>query len=198
MSVFVKICGLRDAGSVATAVSAGANAVGFVFAESVRRVRPAEASAAVQNIPAEVQRVAVMRHPSNDEWQSVLAGFAPNVLQTDAEDFDKLDVPDNVVRWPVIREGSAAASKPLPPVYIYEGASSGMGQKVDWSRAAKLARHGQMILAGGLTVGNVATAIRTVQPFGVDVSSAVESAPGYKDDELIRKFIGAVRAAENN
>ena len=72
------------------------------------------------------------------------------------------------------------------------------GQKVDWSRAAKLARHGQMILAGGLTVGNVATAIRTVQPFGVDVSSAVESAPGYKDDELIRKFIGAVRAAENN
>ncbi len=57
MSVFVKICGLRDADSVATAVSAGTNAVGFVFAESVRRVTPAEASAAVQNIPAEVQRV---------------------------------------------------------------------------------------------------------------------------------------------
>ncbi len=198
MSVFVKICGLRDADSVATAVSAGTNAVGFVFAESVRRVTPAEASAAVQNIPAEVQRVAVMRHPSNDEWQSVLVGFAPDILQTDAEDFDELDVPDNVVRWPVIREGSAAASKPLPPVYIYEGASSGVGQKVDWSRAAKLACNGQMILAGGLTVGNVATAIRTVQPFGVDVSSAVESTPGRKDDELIRKFIGAVRAAENS
>ena len=198
MSVFVKICGLRDAGSAATAVSAGANAVGFVFAESVRRVTPAEASAAAQNIPAEVQRVAVMRHPSNDEWQTVLAGFAPDALQTDADDFDKLDVPDNIVRWPVIREGSAAASNPLPPVYIYEGARSGMGEKVDWSRAAKLARNGQMILAGGLTVVNVATAIRTVQPFGVDVSSAVESVPGYKDDELIRKFIGAVRAAENS
>lgn len=198
MSVYVKICGLRDADSVATAVNAGANAVGFVFAESVRRVTPAEASAAVQNIPAEVQRVAVMRHPSNDEWQSVLAGFAPDVLQTDAEDFDELDVPDNLIRWPVIREGSAAASKPLPPVYIYEGASSGVGQKVDWSRAADLARDGQMILAGGLTVDNVATAIRTVQPFGVDVSSAVESAPGYKDDVLIQKFIGAVRAAENS
>ena len=198
MSVYVKICGLRDVDSVVTAVSAGTNAVGFVFAESVRRVTPAEASAAAQNIPAEVQRVAVMRHPSNDEWQSVLAGFAPDILQTDAEDFDELDVPDNIVRWPVIREGSAAASKPMPPVYVYEGASSGVGQKVDWSRAAKLACNGQMILAGGLTVGNVATAIRTVQPFGVDVSSAVESTPGHKDDDLIRKFIGAVRAAENS
>ena len=198
MSVYVKICGLRDVDSVVTAVSAGTNAVGFVFAESVRRVTPAEASAAAQNIPAEVQRVAVMRHPSNDEWQSVLAGFAPDILQTDAEDFDELDVPDNIVRWPVIREGSAAASKPMPPVYVYEGTSSGVGQKVDWSRAAKLACNGQMILAGGLTVGNVATAIRTVQPFGVDVSSAVESTPGHKDDDLIRKFIGAVRAAENS
>jgi len=101
MSMFIKICGLRDKDSVAVAVSAGANAVGFVFAESVRQVTPAEAAAAAQSIPAEVQRVAVMRHPSNDEWQAVLAGFAPDVLQTDAEDFDELDVPDNIIRWPV-------------------------------------------------------------------------------------------------
>lgn len=198
MSVFVKICGLRDIDSVTTAVSAGANAVGFVFAESVRRVTPAEATAAAQAVPAGVQRVAVMRHPSNDEWQSVLAGFAPDVLQTDAEDFASLDVPDNVIRWPVIRESSRAASEPLPQVYIYEGARSGMGETVDWSRAAELASNGRMILAGGLAVDNVATAIRTVRPFGVDVSSAVESAPGHKNDELIRQFIGAVRAAENS
>jgi len=196
MSMFIKICGLRDKDSVAVAVSAGANAVGFVFAESVRQVTPAEAAAAAQSIPAEVQRVAVMRHPSNDEWQAVLAGFAPDVLQTDAEDFDELDVPDNIIRWPVIREGSAAVSKPLPQVYVYEGASSGMGETVDWSRAADVATNGKMILAGGLAVGNVAAAIRTVRPFGVDVSSAVESAPGHKDDELIRQFIGAVRRGE--
>ena len=198
MSVFIKICGLRNIDSVAIAVRAGANAVGFVFAESVRQVTPAEATAAAKNVPAGVQRVAVMRHPSNDEWQSVLAGFVPDVLQTDAEDFDKLDVPDSVVRWPVIREGSAASSNPLPQIYIYEGASSGMGETVDWSRAALVAANGRMILAGGLAVNNVATAIQTVRPYGVDVSSAVESAPGHKDDELIRQFIGAVRATENN
>ncbi len=198
MSVFVKICGLRDKDSVAAAIKAGANAVGFVFAGSVRQVTPAEAVAATGSVPAEVQRVAVMRHPSNDEWQAVLAGFAPDVLQTDAEDFDELDVPDNVIRWPVIREGSAAASKPLPQVYVYEGASSGMGETVDWSHAAAVATNGKMILAGGLAVSNVAAAIRTVRPFGVDVSSAVESAPGHKDDELIRQFIGAVRAVENS
>ena len=198
MSVFVKICGLRNIDSVATAVSAGANAVGFVFAESVRQVTPEEATAAAKSTPAGVQRVAVMRHPSNDEWQSVLAGFAPDVLQTDAEDFDKLDVPDRIARWPVIREGGVAATNPLPQIYIYEGARSGVGETVDWSRAAEVATNGQMILAGGLAVSNVATAIRTVRPFGVDVSSAVESAPGHKDDELIRQFIGAVRATENN
>lgn len=198
MSVFVKICGLRDIDSVASAVSAGANALGFVFAESVRQVTPAEATAAAKSIPAGVQRVAVMRHPSNDEWQSVLSGFAPDVLQTDAEDFNVLDVPESVVRWPVIREGSAAASKPLPQIYVYEGASSGTGKTVDWLRASEVAANGRMILAGGLAVSNVATAIRTVRPFGVDVSSAVESAPGHKDNELIRQFIGAVRAAENS
>jgi len=198
MSVFVKICGLRDIESVTTAVSAGADAVGFVFAESVRQVSPAEATAAAKSIPAGVKRVAVMRHPSNDEWQAVLAGFVPDVLQTDAEDFDSLDVPGSIVRWPVVREGSAASTNPLPQIYIYEGASSGMGETVDWSRAAAVATDGQMILAGGLAVNNVATAIRTVRPYGVDVSSAVESAPGHKDDELIRQFIGAVRATEKD
>ena len=198
MKMFIKICGLRDIDSVATAVSAGADAVGFVFAKSVRQVTPAEATAAARGIPAGVQRVAVMRHPSNDEWQAVLAGFVPDVLQTDAEDFDDLDVPESVVRWPVIREGSAAASNPLPQIYIYEGVSSGVGEAVDWSRAAQVAANGRMILAGGLAVDNVATAIRTVRPFGVDVSSAVESAPGQKDNGLIRQFIGAVRAAENS
>ena len=198
MKVFVKICGLRSAEHVEAAAVAGAAAVGFVFAESVRRVSPQEARAAASNLPAGVKRVAVMRHPSNDEWLSVLDEFTPDVLQTDVEDLASLDVPGNVLRWPVIRESNITAREPLPDVFVYEGENSGAGETVDWSGAATLARQGQMILAGGLTAGNIATAIRTVLPWGVDVSSAVEASPGEKDVELIRRCIGAVRAAEND
>lgn len=198
MSVFVKICGLRDAGSVAAAVEAGVDALGFVFAESVRKISPKQASAVAQEIPTGVQRVAVMRHPSNEEWRAVLDEFEPDVLQTDVEDFEELDVPSQVLCWPVIREGSSAASGELPGVFVYEGKNSGAGEIVDWSRAAAAAGRGRMILAGGLAVDNVAEAIETTRAWGVDVSSGVESRPGQKDVELIRQFIGAVRATEND
>ena len=197
MSLLIKICGLRDVADVHAAITAGADAIGFVFADSVRRVSPGEASDACQRIPAIIKRVAVMRHPSNEEWLRVLDGFAPDVLQTDIEDFDSLDVPYSVQRWPVIREGDAALDAPLPDTFLYEGAQSGRGKTVDWEQAAGISARGNMILAGGLSADNVAAAIRTVRPIGVDVSSAVESAPGRKDPNLIERFVSAARAAEN-
>ncbi len=196
MTVFVKICGIRDAETAAAAVAAGADAIGFVFAKSAREVTPGEARAAASNVPDSVRRVAVMRHPSRDEWQAVLDEFGPDVIQTDAEDFAGIDVPETVVRWPVLRESNVQADAGSPDVFVYEGADSGTGQTVDWSRAAELAASGRMILAGGLTPRNVGAAIAAVRPWGVDVSSGVESAPGKKDENLIRAFIGAVRAAE--
>jgi phosphoribosylanthranilate isomerase len=196
MSLFVKICGLRNAGDVKAAVAAGADAVGFVFAQSVRRVSPARARDATRYLPKRVQRIAVMRHPDSNEWQEVLEVFAPDVLQTDIADFDDLDVPAHIERWPVIREGDPAVDGQLPAVFIYEGVQSGRGQTVDWQRASEIARRGKMILAGGLGIDNVATAIRTVSPYGVDVSSAVESRPGVKDPQLIKLFVSAARAAE--
>jgi len=134
-----------------------------------------------------------MMHPGDEEWQKVLSEFSPDVLQTDAEDFSSLDVPDSVEQWPVFREGCLEPD--TPSTYVFEGPKSGQGETVDWSRASTIARCGQMILAGGLGADNVAEAIRTVRPFGVDVSSAVESAPGQKDNQLIKEFVGAARAA---
>ena len=200
--MLVKICGLSRIEHVDASVDAGANAVGFVFADSVRRVSPELAARISNRVPASVKKVAVMLHPTNEEWQGVLAGFVPDVLQTDAGDFENLDVPETIECWPVFREGKKVADpflgKKGSATFLYEGAKSGAGEKVDWDRAAKIARRGNMILAGGLSVANVAEAIRVVQPFGVDVSSAVESAPGQKDPAMIREFINAARAAENN
>ena len=198
MSLMVKICGLRTADDVKAAVTAGADAIGFVFAESVRRVSPGDARQASETAPEDVLRVAVMRHPSNEEWLRVLDGFDPDVLQTDIEDFEGLDVPHTVKRWPVVREGSAALEATLPEFFLYEGRQSGQGQTVDWETAADIATRGRMILAGGLAVANVAEAITRVRPIGVDVSSAVEREPGRKDAGLIRKFVNAARAAEND
>ena len=194
MTVFVKICGFREAQHVEAAIEAGVDALGFVFARSVREIAPADAAAISANTPPHIKRVAVMRHPADDEWQQVLSVFSPDVLQTDAEDFASLEVPVSIERWPVYREGGATPDVQVP--YIFEGPKSGQGASVDWSQAATFAASGQMILAGGLAAHNVAQAIATVRPFGVDVYSGTESAPGQKDSKLIGEFARAARAAE--
>lgn len=198
MKLFIKVCGLQSADDVRAAVDAGADAVGFVFAESPREVSPEAARDASSELPGDIYRVAVMRHPGLDYWYKVLEVFAPDALQTDIDDFEELDVPSQVRRWPVIREGHATLEDELPEVFVYEGAESGRGRPVDWNRAAAVATRGHMILAGGLSAENVAAAIATVRPWGIDVSSGVESAPGRKEPGKIREFISAARAAEQN
>ena len=196
MSVLVKICGIKEERHVNAAIDAGADALGFVFAKSPREVTPSDAASISANVPAHILRVAVMLHPTNEEWQKVLSGFSPDVLQTDAEDFASLDVPDSVRKWPVFREGGEDPA--AGDTYVFEGKKSGHGETVDWSRAATIAEDGRMILAGGLFADNVAEAIATVRPLGVDVSSGVESAPGQKDIQLIKKFVSAAKAAEKS
>lgn len=198
MTTFIKICGLTDRVAVQAAVSAGADAVGFVFAESPRRVTPQHAAEISAQVPQHVKIIAVMLHPSGDEWKEVAEVFQPDVLQTDAADFFSLDVAANIERWPVFRQGAATANEEMPHTFVYEGQKSGRGEKVDWEIAADLAKRGRMILAGGLSASNVADAIRVVAPYGVDVSSAVESEPGKKDAAKIQAFIAAARITESS
>lgn len=197
MSCLVKICGLKHAATVDAAVEAGADAVGFVFTKSPRQVTVRHATFIAANVPQHILRVAVMLHPSVEEWDEVQAIFCPDVLQTDAEDFEYLDVPDDIAKWPVIREGKIPGGGELPGTFVYEGVRSGRGETVDWSVARTLAGKSRLILAGGLNHRNVEAAIRQVGPFGVDVSSAVESARGDKDPQLIRAFIDTVKATPN-
>ncbi len=191
----MKICGLSTPRAVAAAVDAGADAVGFVFAESPRRVTPKRARQLCEGLSPVVIRVAVMRHPAPAEWQSVADGFAPDWLQTDAGDFAGLDVPERFGRLPVYRDSEALAPAGDEPV-LFEAAVSGEGALADWQRAATLASGRRLVLAGGLTPENVAEAIGTVRPWGVDVSSGVESKRGVKDLGRIAAFVQAVREAE--
>jgi len=196
MKRLVKICGLTHVTSVDAAIAAGADALGFVFSDSERQVTPRHAAFIASRVPRNVLRVAVMRQPAVALWREVETIFCPDVLQTDASDFEYLDVPPEVQRWPVVREGATAAERGVADVFIYEGSSSGRGEKVDWQVAAGVAKTGRMILAGGLDADNVVEAVNTVMPWGVDVSSGVESAPGVKDADLIHAFVAAVRATE--
>lgn len=196
MTLLVKICGLGDQRAVCAAVDAGADAVGFVFFEkSPRNITPEAAAIIAAEVPENILRVAVMLHPKKELWNEVSEALKPDVLQTDHGDFSYLDVADHIAWWPVLREGRVPHDGALPATFVYEGTRSGQGQTVNWSIAADIARRGRMILAGGLTIDNVADAINEVAPFGVDVSSAVETAPGKKDVAKIAAFVAAARAA---
>jgi phosphoribosylanthranilate isomerase len=193
---FVKICGITDADAARAAVAAGANALGFVFARSPREVSAELARELAIDVPREVVRVAVFHHPARAHFERVLAVFAPDWVQTDAEDLDTLAVPDATFALPVFRNGRVPAADALPPRVLFEGARSGTGATADWAQARRLAAATEVVLAGGLTAANVAAAIDYIHPWGVDVSSGVERAPGRKDPDKIQAFVARVRALE--
>lgn len=191
MSLFVKICGMNDGLAAETCAEAGVDAVGFVFSSSPRQVTAQQASSIASSLPGSILKVAVFRRPTRVEIETVLDGFTPDVIQAD---HDTLPDGTGLELLAVYRED--VDEVPIRPRFLYEGPVSGVGQKVDLERAAAAARRGEMILAGGLTPGNVALAIDRVRPFGVDVSSGVESRPGRKDPEAIRSFVAAARSAD--
>ena len=194
MSLFVKICGIMDLAGLEAAVEAGADAVGFVFhAPSSRNVVPAGAALLAARLPRSMMTVAVTLHPDQRLVDEVLAAFQPDAWQSDAADIATLEIPGEMQRWPVYRGGEVLQA--LPPRVLFEGAQSGAGQVANWSLAARWARATEVILGGGLTPSNVAAAVKAVRPFGVDVSSGVELAPGRKDPQRVGEFVAAARAA---
>lgn len=191
MSLLIKVCGVTDRKTAQVCVEAGVKALGFVFADSPRRLSAAQAESISASLPPGVLRVAVFRRPSQEEVANALEGFTPDLVQADHEAVLSLR---GVSTLPVYREHDHSA--PGGGRFLFEGPVSGVGRGVDLARAEEMARLGEMVLAGGLRPDNVGRAITRVRPFGVDVSSGVESSPGEKSPELIRAFVAAVRAAE--
>ncbi len=192
--MWIKVCGLTTPEAVQAALDARVDAIGFVFAESTRRVTPERAAELAKPARGRVRCIAVTKHPTQSEVDEILNVFKPDVFQTDWRDLQALRLPRELSLLPVLRAAGDEPT-PLPARVLFEGPVSGTGVPTDWPSAHAMARRTEVILAGGLSPANVATAIAEVNPFGVDVSSGVESSPGLKSPEKIASFVSAVRAA---
>lgn len=195
----VKICGITRFEDAKAAVAGGAAYLGFVlWPKSPRAASLATLRRIVPSLPASVTPVGVFVNPSADEINAAAdAGVRLAQVHADA------DTALHGATIPVIRAVHLADGDGIDPDVADELVlldahdpmrHGGTGKTVDWVRAAVIARSRRIILAGGLTPFNVRQAIATVRPFAVDVASGVESSPGIKDHELMRKFIQAARA----
>ncbi len=201
---WIKMCGMTRVEDLAAAAEAGVDAVGFMFAESPRRVTGATARLLVRDLSAQIMRFGVFVDENPAEVARVVAEAEIDRIQLHGfeEPMIRELVGTRVVKAFRARDESVLEEIRMWRVQTFfldtwrETAAGGTGRTGDWSLAKRAAELGQMILAGGLTPDNVGRAILEVQPYGVDVSSGIESAPGIKDPAKIRAFVDAVRAAD--
>ena len=197
--MFLKICGLTTEADAVHAAGAGATALGVVFAAaSPRCVTADRARDIVRAVPADVPVVGVFVNAPLGEIVGTVAHTGIRFVQLHGDEPESYAA---ALKMPLLRAlGVDAAVDSWPAATLLldavSGASrGGTGVKVDWSRAAAIARQRPTVLAGGLTPGNVAEAVATVRPYGVDVSSGVEARPGVKDRDAVSRFLENARAA---
>jgi phosphoribosylanthranilate isomerase len=201
--MFIKVCGITRVSDALHAVEQGATALGFVlWPKSPRAVGVDRAAEIIAALPSHVMTVGVFVNEPIDSIRSAAERARLTAVQLHGDEppayADALD-------WPVIRAVSvdeidlvAEAWPPDTPLLVDNidpVRRGGTGGAIDWSRAAGVAKTRRVVLAGGLTPENVATAIRAVHPFGVDVSSGVESGPGVKDLDKVTQFVSNARLA---
>ena len=197
--MFVKICGITRAEDAEAAVALGANALGFVFwPKSPRYVDPYRARAIVASLPPFVSAVGLFVNQPAAHIASVasLARLGVVQLHGDETPEDAAALGRPVVRaLPVHQAGHDLERWPARVTILLDAHDpdrrGGTGRTIDWDLAAAVARRRRILLAGGLNPDNVAAAVERVRPFGIDVSSGVERAPGVKD-------IGRLRALFEN
>lgn len=185
----IKICGITDAATAALAAEAGATAIGLVFADSPRRVSARQAAEIVRALPRAVERVGVFRRGDLDRLPDILEQVDLDAIQVHrAEELPLALLGREVIPGVRVeyagdfRHGRVLVDSPL---------GEGSGMAWNFADVRRFAQGRRVILAGGLTPANVAEAIRLAQPYGVDVSSGVERAPGVKDAVLVRAFVQA-------
>lgn len=200
--MFVKICGITTPADAIAAVEAGADAVGMVFAPSRRMVAVDEAAAIVAAVAGRALLVGVFRDHLASEVIDVVRRTGIDVAQLHGSETPATthEVSKHV---PFVFRAMAAGDPQLSAidehdadVVLLDAPTPGGGVPFDWTLVGDLASRHRLVLAGGLRPDNVAEAVETVRPWGVDVASGVESTPGRKDHDAIRRFVTAARAAD--
>jgi phosphoribosylanthranilate isomerase len=216
MSLWIKICGNTSLEDALLAVEAGADAVGFIFAPSPRRVTVDQVAAICPKLPKELEKIGVFVDASTDEIAAAVRACSLTGVQlhsgiaaTSSPELRKEFGPAlrilRVVHFgPQAAEQAAAfAADPNIDGILVDSrtatAAGGTGIAFDWNEASTTlfqnAKDRRVVAAGGLNPANVAEAIATLRPWGVDVVSGVEASPGHKDPEKIRAFVENARAA---
>lgn len=199
----VKICGITSLADAELAVGAGADYIGFVLYEkSPRHVTAGRISEIVGKLPGSVRAVGVFVNMGPDDVRRVASDCGLYAVQLHGAEPAAAFKGFGLPVWRAVRF-FAHAWDPAPSLwdpdrFLMDAAApeyGGSGRKTDWDAARELARERRAMLAGGLTPGNVAEAIGSVRPLGVDVSSGVEAAPGRKDALKVREFVRNARTA---
>jgi len=211
MALLVKICGLKTPEALDAALDAGADMVGFVFFPPSPRNLGIEAARALgERVQGRAKKVALSVDATDAELDRVVEALKPDMLQLHGK-----ETPERVVavrsrfQLPVMKALPIEARADLAPIRIYEKVADwllfdarapreatrpgGLGKTFDWTLLENLDLKIPFMLSGGLDAANVAEAVRITRPPAVDVSSGVERAPGEKDPDKIRDFIGAAR-----
>ena len=199
--MFVKICGITSEDDALLAVAMGADAIGFVFAPSVRQVPVQRVYDITRRVPPEILTVGVFRdeHPKrvieivhrSGVKGAQLHGNESKAVVADVAKGVQFVVKAYTAGSPKIAESASLATDTI----LIDGSTPGSGHLFDWSLVGEIPERMRMILAGGLTPENITDAVQTVTPWGVDVSTGVESAPGKKDALKVKRFIERARAA---
>lgn len=203
----IKFCGLTRAADVELAAELGVDYIGLVFApRSPRRLSLERAQALRATVPAEIGVVALLMDNLAGEARAIVDAVQPDVLQFHGREDDASCAVFGLPYWKVLAmggEGIDAAAEfaryPSALAFLLDGHDAGeqggSGKAFDWSRMPAEAGK-PLLLAGGLSADNVGLAIRTAHPWGVDVSSGIERAPGIKDAVRMQRFVDAVRQAD--
>lgn len=201
--MFVKVCGLATTADIDVAAEAGADAVGLVISgTSVRGLDRDRVPALVAHVPDGVVSVLVVNDTPAAEAARIAADLGFDALQLHGRAYGRAEFEAAAAVFPHLWRATALADGPDTRVgalgeeiLLLDSPKAGSGSRWDLSLLDTARPEGHWLLAGGLAPGNVAEAIAAARPWGVDVSSGVESAPGVKDHELIRAFVAAAKAA---